>query len=336
MSATTSVRPGVEGVQLDLRPVTATIGAEVVDLDLAGPLDEATASALLDALQQWRVLFFRNQHVGHAEHVALANQLGGAVYTHPFDDRPAPATYPPEIHVDGHPEIYTIDHRWAQAKRVERERTTGQSGYDNSYAGAHVDSGALVNPPSISILRAEVVPPFGGDTTWFNSVAAYEGLSEPIRRFVDTLWAEHKFGSDYDSYLDPTIAEYRISHHPVARHIPETGERSLFVTPVFTTRILDVTPDESRWILDRLFAELVRPGYGVRFKWEPGDVAISDNRTTVHVGPQDLADDVHRIMHLTEVEGAVPIAVDGRRSVQIEGTSRRRSKLASDDSKRLQ
>jgi taurine dioxygenase len=231
--------------------------------------------------------------------------------------------------VGGYPELYRVDHRWFQAKRTEGASST--SNYTNSFRGVHVDSGALVNPPSISILRSETVPEFGGDTTWFDSVAAYEGLSSPVRGFLDTLWAEHEYGAEFDTYRDASIPEHRLSLHPVVRVIPETGQRALFVTPVFTKRIRDLSPDESQWVLDFVYGELTRPGYSVRFKWEQGDLAISDNRTTTHIGPQDLGPDVERVLLLTEVDGSAPISVDRRASVSIEGASRRRSKSADPD-----
>jgi taurine dioxygenase len=311
--------------ELHLVPQTSRIGAEVKDIDLSRPLEPAVLHAVRNALLRWRVLFFRGQDVGHGEHVSLANQLGGALYTHPFEDGEAPITYPTQNRVQGHPELYRVDHRWFQAKRAEGATT---SSYANSFRGVHVDSGALVNPPSVSILRADVVPEFGGDTTWFDSVSAYTGLSGPVRDFVHELWAVHEYGAEFDAYRDASFSEHKFSQHPVVRVIPETGERSLFVTPVFTKRIVGLSQDESQWVLDFLYGQLTRPGYSVRFRWEPGDVAISDNRTTTHIGPQDLSPDVDRILLLTEIEGSPAISTDGRASLSIEGTPRRRSKTA--------
>jgi hypothetical protein len=110
-----------------------------------------------------------------------------------------------------------------------------------------------VNPPAASILRAEAVPPYGGDTTWSNLVAAYEGLSEPLRRLADGLRAEHRFlaGVDTDGadrYQDQINRNLLVAVHPVVRVHPETGERALFVNPGFTTKILGPSAAESRQI----------------------------------------------------------------------------------------
>ena len=102
---------------------------------------------------------------------------------------------------------------------------------------------------------------------------------------------------------------------------PVTGERALFVNPVFTDHVLDVSPLESRWILGHLFDELTRPEYTVRFRWEPGSVAFWDNRATAHLGPQDLGHlDVERVLHRVTLIGEVPVGPDGRESDLIEGS----------------
>jgi len=187
---------------------------------------------------------------------------------------------------------------------------------------------AAVNPPAASILRAERVPEYGGDTTFTNLVAAYEGLSEPLRRLADELRAEHYYGANVAPQGTKSTGGYYgridenrlVAHHPVVRVIPETGERALFVNPVFTGRIVDVNPDESRRLLELFFAQITRPAHTVRFRWDEHSVAFWDNRTTSHLGPQDLDDvDVARVLHRVTLIGEVPIGPDGRESELIEG-----------------
>ena len=186
-----------------------------------------------------------------------------------------------------------------------------------------------MNPPAGSILRADVIPGYGGDTTWTNLVAAYEGLSEPFQRFVDTLRAEHRYGANWSGLPRPGQSSYSeryaknslVAHHPVVRVHPRTGEKALFVSPVFTDHILDVSPIESRLILGYLFDEITRPEYTVRFRWAPGSVAFWDNRATSHLGPQDIGHlDVERVLHRVTLIGEVPVGPDGRESDLIEGT----------------
>ena len=136
------------------------------------------------------------------------------------------------------------------------------------------------------------MPEIGGDTTWTNLVAAYEGLSEPVRRLADGLWAEHRYGAGFSRVgarsLRPSCREryeLLVAHHPVVRVHPETGEKALYVNPGFTSHILDVGADESQRLLDLFFEQLTRPENTVRFRWRPGDVAFWDNRTTAHQAP---------------------------------------------------
>jgi alpha-ketoglutarate-dependent sulfate ester dioxygenase len=311
-----------------IRPLSPLLGAEVEGLDLAQPLSPASLAALREALRDWKVLFFRNQHVSHADHVRFGRQLGSLAipteydpfYPTSYDEERPPTGYSDEeVRVwRDYPELTRVDNRRAQefdAKRLAKDPSALAS--RNTYREAHVDSLAFVNPPVASILRAETVPAYGGDTFWFDAVAAYEGLSAPVRQLADSLWAEYV--TVLPTHFEDSVATTLVTHHPVVRVIPETGKRALCVGPIQTKRILDVTPDESRWILAHLFEQISRPAYGVRFRWDATSIGMWDNRTTLHLGPQDLAPDVDRVMQLVFVGGEVPVSVDGHQSVAIQG-----------------
>jgi taurine dioxygenase len=262
------------------------------------------------------VVFFRDQRLDHASQIAFGRQFGELTYAHPHDDTPP----------DGFPEIYTVDpRRFAKQyglNDLDNERLRRQANAN----GWHTDVTPAVNPPAGSILRADIVPPYGGDTTFTNLVAAYEGLAEPIKRLVESLRAEHLYGANPSGYR-PRLAGWSsrieknrlVAHHPVVRVHPRTGERALFVNPVFTDNIVDLSLQESRWILEYLFAQISRPEYTVRFHWEPGSVAFWDNRATAHLGPQDVAADVERVLHRVTLIGDVPVGPDGRLSDLVEG-----------------
>jgi taurine dioxygenase len=302
-------------VDLDVRPLARKIGAEIHGVDLSRPLDPAVIDGIRAALRQWRVVFFRNQYLDHASQILFGRQFGDLTYAHPHDD------HPPE----GHPEIYTVDpNRFSQQYGGDAEKLRRRYSYTN---GWHTDVTPAVNPPAASILRADVVPPFGGDTTFTNLVAAYDGLSDPVKAFIDGLHAEHYYGANTPAgpggssgYLSKIATNRLIAHHPVVRVHPETGEKALFVNPVFTGSIVELTPPESRRILDLLFEQIARPAYTVRFRWDSHSVAFWDNRATAHLGPQDLYDDdAERVLHRVTLIGDVPIGPDGRPSELIEG-----------------
>lgn len=301
-----------ERTAITVRQVAGHIGADISGVDLSAPLDETTVSAITAALHRHKVIFFHGQELDHAAQIRFGRHFGELTYAHPHDEAPP----------EGHPEIFTIDperyaQRYGNAVRDRRKY---------SYvAGWHTDVTAAVNPPAVSILRADVVPEIGGDTTWTNLVAAYQGLSEPVRAFVDTLRAEHRYGGSAkprsdDAYARRVNDNLLVAIHPVVRVHPVTGERALFVNPGFTSHIVDVEPRESRAILDLLYAELTRPEFTVRFRWEPGNVAVWDNRATAHLAPADL-DHLHvrRTLHRVTVIGDRPVGTDGRESELVAG-----------------
>ena len=294
--------------------VAGHIGAEISGVDLSGPLDTDTVAAIRAALLAHKVVFFRGQHLDHGQQIAFARQFGELTHAHPHEDA-AP---------QDHPEILTIDpRRYEQLYGLDRRQLTRRQ--YSYYSGWHTDVTAAVNPPAASILRAETVPAFGGDTAWSNLVAAYEGLSEPLRRLADGLRAEHRFlaGSEADEagrYQERINKNLLVAVHPVVRVHPETGERALFVNPGFTKKILGLSAAESRQILDLLFGQIARPAYTVRFRWRPGDIAFWDNRATAHLAPEDLEHlDVERTLHRVTLIGDRPVGPDGFTSELVSG-----------------
>ena len=250
--------------RLEIRPLSVFTGAEIHGVDLTRPLRDDEVEQIRAALLRWKVVFFRDQHIDHAQHLAFAQYFGRPTSAHPYDANPP----------EGYPQIRTISSRSTTGRRGERW---------------HTDVTGVVNPPAGSILRAgRQVPAYGGDTVFTNLVAAYEHLSPALRALADTLWARHQFGGyngDLDNqtvYAQRVQASPLVSEHPVVRVLPETGERALFVNPGFTRRIKDVNEEESRHLLNLFFEEITRPEYTARFRWEPGSIAFWDNRATAH------------------------------------------------------
>ena len=299
----------------EFAPVAGYIGAEVAGVDLRNELTAAQVDAIRAALHRYKVLFFRDQEIGHAEQVAFTRHFGVITPSHPYDDE-AP---------EGFPEILAVDSR-KYAKRFGRIKYS----YDNKW---HTDVTALINPPAATILRAHIVPEQGGDTQWTNLVAAYQGLPEPLRRLADGLRAEHRFGGRHpqwskdSSYAKKTTENPLVTEHPVVRVHPVTGERALFLTPGFTSRIVGVSPSQSDRLLDLFFDEVTNPAYTVRFRWRPGSIAFWDNRATAHLAPADLDHlDVTRVLYRTTLEGDIPVGPDGKASTSIAGAEFRGQK----------
>jgi taurine dioxygenase len=306
------------GTGVEVRPVAGHIGAEITGVDLAADLDDATVAAIRSAVLRWKVVFFRDQELDHAAHIAFARRFGEPVVlgkrggTSP-PDFPEIETTADRLELGGR---YGMDHEeWLRRRRHSLLR------------GWHCDHGARVDPPAATILRAETVPPYGGDTQWSNLAAAYAGLSQPVRTFVDGLRAEHRLGVGYqarpgdDAYLRHLLDHQVAAEHPLVRVHPETGERVLFVNGYYVEQVAGLSRAESAHILQMLLEQATRPEYTVRFRWEPGSVAFWDNRATIHLAPSDLVTPGQpRIMHRVMLAGDVPVGPDGTPSVPVTGT----------------
>ncbi|MGW7612462.1 TauD/TfdA dioxygenase family protein [Streptomyces sp. NPDC054766] len=304
--------------RLEVRPAAGHIGAEITGVDLAEPLTDETVAAIRAAVLRWKVVFFRGQRLDHASHVAFARRFGTPVRL-PSRGSASPGGFPEVETTADRLELggrYGMDHEeWLRRRRHSLLR------------GWHCDHGARVDPPAATILRAETVPPYGGDTTWSNLAVAYAGLSAPVRAFADGLRAEHRLGVGYqtrpgdDAYVRHLLDRQIATDHPLVRVHPETGERVLFVNGYYVEQILQVSRPESRALLDMLLEQATRPEYTVRFRWEPGSVAFWDNRATIHLAPSDTAHVDHpRVMHRVMLAGDVPQGVDGKPSVPIVGS----------------
>ncbi|GAA3390280.1 TauD/TfdA dioxygenase family protein [Cryptosporangium minutisporangium] len=309
--------------ELTVRRAAGFIGAYVDNVDLADDLDAAAVEQLRRALLTYKVLFFRDQHLDHASQVAFGQRFGPLAVRARSQDTAELAPFP---------QILTISPQLDKQLVGADYEAVFRSRWDSSISGWHIDASQVVNPPAVAILRAEKVPPFGGDTHWTNLAAAYEGLSAPLRTLCDGLRAEHNFWAAHR--LDPAdpvekraidmIGNQRVAVHPVVRVHPETGERALFVNPSRTSHVLGMNPIESRKLLELLFEELTRPQYTVRFSWEPGSVAVWDNRSTAHLAAADidhLADleGADRVMHRVSTVGEVPVGPDGFTSYAVTG-----------------
>jgi len=293
--------------ELDVRPLAVHIGAEIHGVDLTRPLPSQQVADIRAALLRWKVVFFRDQQLDHAQHVAFSRQFG--------DPTPGHVVFGGDQQF---PEIYSVaKFRTANTKLAEDPR--------RPWSGWHTDITAAVNPPYASILRGVVVPPYGGDTQWTNLAAAYQALSEPMRAFVDGLHGIHRFEvsagtsatRDYDEHVRNRRLETR---HPLVRVHPETGERVLYVSPTFLKSIPDVSAQESVHLLQMLWEHVVRPEFTVRFKWEPGSIAFWDNRSTAHLAPRDIFDaEFDRQFYRVTLLGDVPVGVSGEASTPMAG-----------------
>jgi taurine dioxygenase len=294
---------------LDIRPMSGYTGAEIHGVDLRGPLSDEVVAEIRATLLRWKVVFFRDQDLTQEQHIAFGRCFGDVIPGHPTL---LPAF--PEF-----PEILLLDNRSGGAGGGNKQ---GAPLIESRW---HTDVTFIPNPPMASILRGLVVPPYGGDTQWTNLVVAYEKLSPQVQSFIDGLHAVHHNDlpiarGELSSELAQQFAARPIrSVHPVVRVHPETGEKSLFVSPNFTSHIVELSRRESRHVLEMLYEQLANPEYTCRFRWEPDSMAFWDNRATAHLVPTDVPAGMHRSMQRITIAGDVPVGPDGSTSYALVG-----------------
>jgi alpha-ketoglutarate-dependent taurine dioxygenase len=285
-------------------PVAGRIGAEIVGLGLSHPLSDDTIQAIRQTLVQYKVIFFRGQHDFNSENqTAFARRFGPLTAAHP--------TLPP---LQDRPETLDLDY-----------------GKNHAYANYwHTDVTFIDRPVLGAVLRAVELPPVGGDTIWANTVTAYDDLPAPLRTLADSLWAIHSNAYDYATgvlKLDESFRQYRQvfestvfeSRHPVVRVHPESGEKTLLLGG-FVRRFEGLSQQESEDLLRALQSYVTRPENTVRWRWQPGDVAFWDNRSTQHYAIADYGLNPRRVQRVTIV-GDLPVSPSGETSRALKGDS---------------
>jgi len=265
-------------MDLEIRPLTAKIGAEVFGIDLAAPSDH-DIDELRKAWLDWKVLFFRDQAITREQHIAFGRRFGD-LEVHPFveaDER--------------HPEIVVLN--------SDAERPIAASYW-------HSDVTWREEPSHGSILRGVIIPPAGGDTLFADAAEAYKRLSDKWKERVEGASAIHDyvraFGADVsDDAKAETRAKYPPARHPVVRTHPETGAKSIYTNRVFTSHIEGMTPDESRDTINHLDRAIADPSVQCRFRWQVDSFAMWDNRAVQHFATNDYHPEARRVERVTIV-----------------------------------
>lgn len=291
MSASNTVDFG-----LDIKPIGGRLGAEVRGIRLDGAVQPATVKAIHEAVLKYKVLFFRDQHhIDDPQQEAFA-RLWGNLTEHPT-----------EPSLGGTEAILDVDGARGQRASSWHADITFQAAY-----------------PAITILRPHVLPERGGDTIWGDTVAAYDELPKPLQDLADQAWALHT--NDYDYVGDRQVNDvglrrfdevftrsiYETEHPLVAVHA-QTGKKTLIVGH-FIRKLIGFGTSDSQRLLAIFNDHATRPENTIRWHWSAGDVAIWDNRATIHRAVDDY-DDLPRVVRRSTIGGDLPVSVDGRRSV---------------------
>ena len=273
-----------------VKPISGALGAEVFGIDLSVELDDATMEEIRAALNEFIVLLFRDQSLDLAAHRRFAGRFGPLI-PHPY--------------VTGLPEDPDI---------FEIVREPGENfSWDNFY---HSDLMFLERPPMASALYAAEVPPYGADTEFCNMYLAYEALTPRMQKLVEDLRGVNESG-DPSHWSDKYESMHRLRNapteatHPVVRVHPDTGRKSLYLSPAFTTRFEGMSVRESEPLIKFLYDHCTQSQFGCRLHWEPQSLALWDNRVSLHHAVADYFGEVsrhRRVMRRATIEGEVPIA----------------------------
>ena len=272
---------------LEIKLMAGALGAEIHGIDLSVELSQEDTLRIRKLLNEYEVIFFRDQNISPASHKALASCFG------PLQTHPAYGT------VEGFPEITILESTADEPTKIE---------------AWHADMTFRPHPPMASILKSVIVPVKGGDTLWASMTSAYAGLSRQMQQFLDGLNAVHEFSYGFKESLAEKGGAERLAaavaanppvRHPVIRTHPETGKKLIFVNSLFTTHIEGLNKKESEAILGFLYEHITTPEYSCRFQWQPHSIAIWDNRSTQHKPINDYFP-AHRLLQRITVDGDKP------------------------------
>jgi taurine dioxygenase len=291
MTGTTAGTPAYETI--GVTEMSPACGATIEGVDLSGTLTNRQFDEIHAALLDRTVIVFRDQQLTQAQQADLARRFG--------EVQPSSASGFEKS--EEHPDVDILEYDAENPPHITRDLW-------------HIDFVGTPRPTMGTVLYAKDIPPGGGDTIWVNAVAAYEALSDRMRAHLDGLWAYNDrfkaygetvrpelWDKDYQEHLQRKAA-YTPALHPVVRTHPETGRKGIFVNESMTTFIKGMDRRESDFLLQFLFDWLRTPEFNYRHKWRANDLAVWDNRTSLHYALFDYTE--HRLMHRVVIAGDVP------------------------------
>ncbi|TMW65268.1 hypothetical protein Poli38472_009435 [Pythium oligandrum] len=248
------------------------IGTEISGVQLH-ELTDAQKDELALLIAERGVVFFRDQEINMVQQLELG-RYWGPLHTHENLGHP-----------EGNPEVVVVENTLEQSEAFLKKQI-----YE-PFNEWHSDVSCERQPPSYTSFKLLTNPPVGGDTLWASGYEAYERLTPPFKKFVEGLTAIH---SSIDQARGAVARGIHIRRepvefmHPVVRTHPVTKKKALYVNAAFTTRIPELSKNESDAVLRFLYKHVAEGHeYQVRFRWTKNAVAIWDNRVTFHYATFD-------------------------------------------------
>jgi taurine dioxygenase len=294
---------------ISVTPLTSTIGARVDGIDLREDLREEISEQLRQALWDHHVLVIPNQEVGLEEQNRLTSCFGQLEPGLPFRFLGEKnTTLAVDLKGGGH-----MDQQGRKTRELTPERRADRADTPppdyGEFQDWHTDSSFPSQMYQAASLRAEILPPVGGDTLFGSLCAAYDALSPAMQQFCETLRAVHaphptyktslhmsQYGEDAEARFD---AEFPPREHPMVIEHPHSHRKSLFINPKYVVRIAGMTNKESVSMLRFLYNHIVTPDFVYRHHWSPGDIVVWDELVCVHLAPRDYHPHQRRLVRVT-------------------------------------
>ena len=262
--------------QIEVRPITASMGAEIFGVDLSQPLSDTEFEPIHQALLEHIFIAFRDQTLDPEQFAQFGERFGELEHE----------TFIPEL--EGYGDRHLHKFRGHEADQTQD-------------LGWHVDHSYRTKPSMGAGLYCIDVPDAGADTLFANMYDAYDTLSDSMKVIIEDMRGVHDvlhYSMQLEAFfpLDKPktfgvlgkMREHlpRVTHPLVCTH-PETGRKFLYVNPRWMIGIEGLAKEESRGILNVLFEHAVQPRFQCRFRWQNGTLGMWDNRCVVHSGVPD-------------------------------------------------
>jgi taurine dioxygenase len=276
-------------MKFTLKPLTPTLGAEVIGIDLSQPLDDETRRALYDAWIKHAVLVIRDQKLSPLQFAAAARIFGDIL-----EQQLKKFTLPE------HPEVGTISSR--DLPIVDGKLHVRGENY-------HTDHSNFAEPPKATTLHAISLPSFGGDTQFVDVRKAFDDLPDETKRRIVKLRSPHVYESTQSPRKMAALSPEERAKVPqtvqplVIRH-PESGRSALYLNTGRMEGIEGMPPDEAFKLIDQLYEHATQPRYEYRHVWKAGDMVIWDNRSVMHQANADYDPSEYRYLYRIMLKGA--------------------------------
>ena len=274
---------------MDVQHLSPCLGSIIHGVDLQRPLTKKLSSKMRTIWLERQVIIFRSQALSSEQYLTFAQQLG------------TPDIYPFLNGLEGFPEITPV-----LKKETEKVNFGGVWHSDTTYQS---------HPPMATMLYALELPPLGGDTLFANQVQAYEALSDGLKGTLGKLKIVCRsdkaavMATRADRIAEEgrdTSTDNLVGIHPVVRTHPETGKKALFVNQAHSCHFEGWSMAESEGLLNFLYSHQIREEFQCRHVWQKGDVAIWDNRCTLHYPINDYYG-YRRLLHRITLKGDRPV-----------------------------